>query len=531
MQKIYNYFLANYFDKDYIEFSQAKLTLNVLLVSAIVAFNFAFIAYQINFKASIFVTPVMGVSYIGLALILKTKVRPDVIAFLYLLIGYFGLMLLIRYSGMLYSNSTPWFVFLPMAANLLLGRKASYVWLAIITLTIITLAFLTEHVPGIDEQYDKEYSQMFYTASYVGLTAGVLVLSLIFQSAMNNYILLLKEKNELITDINKELKQKNEEIISQNEALQQQKEEIAAQRKFIEIKNRELLDVQEELNNIIDKLTLTQTELASREAENRSILQAIYGTKLLVAEINREGRIVKVSKEVLEFFDKKEEEIIGMAFMDMAKSVRLEMQNALDVEKLWEGVLKGEHFNHMAMLEPKGKKAWIRQNLFPIMNESGEVEKIMVISLNISETVEQQEKIASLNKELKSNLGKIKSQNELLSTQREEIEAINQELEKSHKEVLRINQTLEQRVYERTKYLELQNQQLSEYAYINAHLLRGPLCSILGLVYLLDHECPDDHRDLIVHMKKATDELNTVVSKISDAIHKGTHFDRDELLS
>ena len=531
MQKLYNYFLINYFDKDYVEYSRARLTLNILFITALFAFFYAFIAIIIDFQVSKNTMPVLGIIFILFAFILKTKARVEVIAFFYLIFCYFEIMILIHYSGMMYSSVTVWLCFLPVTANLLLDKNASVIWLFVVIASIISLIPLTAPLNELKVEYNREYDMLVSAVVYNGLSAVMLILAWIFQKSKDNYVALLQEKNDLITKINDELKLKNKEVISQNETLQRQKAEISAQRKFIEIKNRELIDVQDELNNIIEKLTVTQVALASREAENRSILEAIYDTKLLVAEINRKGTLVKVSREVLKLFGKSEESIIGTNFMDIVKKVNLSIEGISDMEELWPRLLKGEHFSHIASLEQNGKKSWLRQNFFPIRNESGEVEKIMVISHNISKTIEQQEKIALLNDELKGKITKIKAQNQLLSTQREEIININKALKESNKKVRDINKNLEQRVHERTKYLELQNKQLSEYAYINAHLLRGPLCSILGLVQLLEHECPDEVQELILHMKKATAKLDQVVTKISDAIQKGSHFDRDELLS
>ena len=141
----------------------------------------------------------------------------------------------------------------------------------------------------------------------------------------------------------------------------------------------------------------------------------------------------------------------------------------------------------------------------------------------------QQNEIEILNVDLKENIWKIEKQNHLLVTQRAEIEAINDELKKSNEEIRNINQNLEKRVKERTLFLETQNKQLSEYAYINAHLLRGPLCSILGLVHLMDSNHSDDEEldPMIFHLKKSTQELSQAVSKISKAIEKRAHFDRN----
>ena len=64
---------------------------------------------------------------------------------------------------------------------------------------------------------------------------------------------------------------------------------------------------------------------------------------------------------------------------------------------------------------------------------------------------------------------------------------------------------------------------------INSHLLRGPLCRILGLIHLVDHtEIQTKEKDLIDHLKTSAEELDEVVKKINSAIEKGGHFGRQE---
>ena len=51
----------------------------------------------------------------------------------------------------------------------------------------------------------------------------------------------------------------------------------------------------------------------------------------------------------------------------------------------------------------------------------------------------------------------------------------NKMLKQKSAEVERVNLTFEDRVKKRTEELTNQNRQLTEYAFINSHLLRGPL--------------------------------------------------------
>lgn len=99
-------------------------------------------------------------------------------------------------------------------------------------------------------------------------------------------------------------------------------------------------------------------------------------------------------------------------------------------------------------------------------------------------------------------------------------------LRQQSKEITRMNELLEQRVKERTAELEDRNEQLTEYAFINSHLLRSPVSKILGLINLLDLDKQGDPKEMLKHLKIACNDLDEIVKKITLALDAGEQFDR-----
>ncbi|HRW99019.1 MAG TPA: hypothetical protein P5280_05990, partial [Cyclobacteriaceae bacterium] len=63
---------------------------------------------------------------------------------------------------------------------------------------------------------------------------------------------------------------------------------------------------------------------------------------------------------------------------------------------------------------------------------------------------------------------------------------------------------------------------LEEYAFINAHKLRSPVASILGLVNILSKmDLKDETKNINNHLKETTEKLDLIVSDITRAIEKG----------
>jgi ligand-binding sensor domain-containing protein len=103
-----------------------------------------------------------------------------------------------------------------------------------------------------------------------------------------------------------------------------------------------------------------------------------------------------------------------------------------------------------------------------------------------------------------------------------EIKRKNEEIQAQAKEIRDINQNLEGLVRERTHQLEAKNRALEEYAFINAHELRAPVASILGLINLMRSiELKEDEKIYLKHLETSAEKLDSVVREIGQAIEKG----------
>ena len=75
--------------------------------------------------------------------------------------------------------------------------------------------------------------------------------------------------------------------------------------------------------------------------------------------------------------------------------------------------------------------------------------------------------------------------------------------------------------------MEEKNQQLAEYAFINSHMLRSPVSTMLGLVNLISYtDLPEKDKKVYDYLKKTAKILDNIVYKINKAIENDFHFDR-----
>lgn len=93
-----------------------------------------------------------------------------------------------------------------------------------------------------------------------------------------------------------------------------------------------------------------------------------------------------------------------------------------------------------------------------------------------------------------------------------------QTIKAQRNEIEAINKGLEARIDARTAKLVEKNLQLSEFAFMHAHVLRAPICRILGLGSLLDLklvETEEEKKDVINRIIENTKELETNLKDIT----------------
>lgn len=93
-------------------------------------------------------------------------------------------------------------------------------------------------------------------------------------------------------------------------------------------------------------------------------------------------------------------------------------------------------------------------------------------------------------------------------------------LAKANTAIQKQNDVLEEQVEERTRQLQLQNKQLKQYAYFNAHKVRGPLARILGLLNLMQMETDLELRSKVIdRLQESGAEMDQVLTEINEVLH------------
>jgi len=89
------------------------------------------------------------------------------------------------------------------------------------------------------------------------------------------------------------------------------------------------------------------------------------------------------------------------------------------------------------------------------------------------------------------------------------------------------NDQLRDRLFSSLRDLERKSSALNRCAFINAHLLRAPVASLIGLIHLLDLKQASldvEAREILSHLMHEAHRLDTVVHSITEAISESDGF-------
>ncbi len=194
---------------------------------------------------------------------------------------------------------------------------------------------------------------------------------------------------------------------------------------------------EEEMRRSFEELKQTQEESAKREAEMSGILTAINSSSF-VFEINTKGYITTVNRELLDTLKLDEQDIVGKMHHDFVSP-----ENDRVYSDFWFKLKNGEYQKATERIKISGREKWFSVTYTPIKDETGEVQKILSLATDLTETKElefelrdQAEAMQAQEEEMRQNLEELHSTQEEMAKKQEMLEKANLEA-KSREHVLK----------------------------------------------------------------------------------------------
>ena len=220
--------------------------------------------------------------------------------------------------------------------------------------------------------------------------------------------------------------------------------------------------------------------------------------------INSSAITSKIASLQLEYeIQRKQMEIDGLTKDSLIKAEELKFKNTLLISALI-GIVFIVWFLYYVIRNNKHQRKLNKD----LTERNTEIHQQKV------ELAQQHDEVLTLNEEIRAQKEELATQNDILAEKNRSIEELN-------RNVIEANENLEVKIALRTAAIREQNKRIEEYAFINAHKLRAPVASILGIINLLQREVTPEERALLTeYLKKSSDELDRVIRAISNTLQQ-----------
>ncbi len=245
---------------------------------------------------------------------------------------------------------------------------------------------------------------------------------------------------------------------------------------------------------------LTQTEkLEEYNKELQKLSVVASETDNAITIMNPEGEIEWVNKGF--------SAIYGYNFHEIKGKLRLNLQEEslrTGIKDIYSEVKTSKHSStYESIVSAKsGKLINVNTTLTPVMNKSGEIEKMIAIDSDITKLKQ--------------------AENEILQ-QREEILTQNDEIQQKNEELSKHRHHLEELVKERTRELETALKKAKESDRLKSsflanmsHEIRTPMNAIIGYATLLEEE--DDPANYVRHIQMIITNSNSLLTLVNNII-------------
>lgn len=401
-----------------------------------------------------------------------------------------------------------WFPFVALIALLIQGVRSSQFWLAIILFTHLFNSYFLTQVIG--ESYEFTIHRTPFTAMSIIFTIGIMAGSFLLYTLLGNAYTKMKEKHNELEVLKIQIEKKKESL----ERYQQELIDLS--------KNKSLF------SNGQDQLFQVICEVAARTLEvNRVSIWLLENDnscltrKFLYEKDNETDEVfVLERKDFPGYFRAIESQPFIIATDARVHPETMEFAEVylkpLDIFSMLDCpiVLDRKTAGVICCENQHEPKIWNTEDALFIQS--------------LADFIASSYK----NDRIKNLLSEVRTQNFELIEKNNEIGTMNEELSSLNEELSTLNDVLEENVKHRTQELETRNTQLTEYAFINSHLLRAPLSRILGLSYLLTKEATSiKDSQLLDALVNSTNEMDSIIRKISDILYDGNNLTREDIKS
>ena len=176
-----------------------------------------------------------------------------------------------------------------------------------------------------------------------------------------------------------------------------------------------LMKIQEvEMRRNLAEMRRLKEEAENKDTEMKGLFRAVEATSL-VTEYDKDGTITRVNPRVTDLLQVSEEELIGKNHTDISSF----SPDNKDYRKFWDDIRHGQTRSLVESIDTKQKKVWISETFSPVLDDKGNVLKIINIGMDVSETKVLERQLRMQEREINRQMDKMnEKEKELLDKQK-----------------------------------------------------------------------------------------------------------------
>jgi hypothetical protein len=471
-------------------FSQRNFLLKIYLISlTVIGLYFVLAPWLQPRTDKVLLLAVLGSAFVaGYVFTLKTK-RLAISAHFYTIGLYITLVANATITGGIGAPGIVWFVLCPLLAFLTLSTKSARLWLMVILVTVF--AFYAFENIVVVQQYAP--GKTWYFVSYLLFFPTLYAILKAFRIEVSKRNLALTTLNQRLEVERKMLRESQEELVQKSERLEAAEAKALERSAKLSFYLDQLIDIKrmEELHSgslayslksvaqfLIKAMNVDNVSIWSTEKSNDSLqLLLSSGNTITVSQHETLHR-----QEIVDAFDMLASGAIVVDSVQSRESHQLKAILRCSAETMTSCpfFIEGKFAGFISC--QTAQRQWCQEDL--------------IFLRAVSDTIPLA---------FKSHARRMQQQL----------------LEEKQREITEINNSLEKKVNERTALLNERNRQLTDFAFTNAHHIRGPICRLQGLQNLLT--ISKDSAEILKiaeYMCISVDELDNITRKTSAELNK-----------
>lgn len=209
------YFVPGEYHKTEESSRKARLAVGVYLVVAIFALSYSIISVAINYWGGIASqVPLLVVTVLCLFLY-RSKVKPDLVAFLFFTEAIISISVTIYYSGGFNSFILPWLATTPIVALLVSGKQMGLYTLFGQLMMLTMFYFFEKYDINPPVQYIADFPDLFILSCQAGLILLLYAIANFFESGKSEAMGLMTKKNDELEQTIQKLKNTQDQLVQQ----------------------------------------------------------------------------------------------------------------------------------------------------------------------------------------------------------------------------------------------------------------------------------------------------------------------------